>query len=88
MGLQDRALIRALVLTGARRSDIASVPLDRHVYVHSNHNGDPATLLLLPNVKNQRGDDVEHWITGKARVEAVHARPIWYSDEARLISAT
>ena len=56
MGLQDRALIRVLVHSGARAHDASQILTDLHVEETFYHNGSPAIKLFVPSIKNQRGD--------------------------------
>ena len=69
MGLMDKALLRVLVETGGRGSDIAEMTMDRHVFLRRDQRDEPRWLLTVPNIKNERGDMVEHWLGGDAFVD-------------------
>ena len=68
-GIRDRAVLRVMLRTGGRLSDLAELDKTLHVEETSDHRGDPAILVLLPNVKNQREDTCETWITGEAYLD-------------------
>lgn len=65
-GLQERALIRTLIRTGARGNDIKMVDYRCHVEDTFNFNNEPAILIRTPSLKNRRGDVVDTWISGDA----------------------
>jgi hypothetical protein len=64
MGLQDRALIRAMVNTGARACDLSLIELTIDVAERADFDGIPAVWIRIPNMKNQRSDAAECWLKG------------------------
>ena len=65
-GTRDRALIRALVHSGVRVEDLASMTLNQHVREDTHFSGLPAIVFLVPNAKDPRQDEVEVWIIDEA----------------------
>ena len=65
-GLQDRAILRTLIRTGARASDLRVIDHRYHLEETTNHFNQPVIRLKAPSLKNRRGDVVETWISGDA----------------------
>ncbi len=64
-GLQERAIIRTLIRTGGRASDIRIVDYRYHLEETVDHFNQPVIRLRTPSLKNRRGDVVESWISGE-----------------------
>ncbi len=65
-GKQWRALIRAMVRSGARTADMSNALLQVDVHEREYNMGVPAILLTVPNTKTPRGDQTECWLVGEA----------------------
>ena len=63
-GYHDRALLRALLVSGARVCDISEVTVALNIREDIQYDGQPAFVLTVPNMKTKCGTYSEFWMTG------------------------